>query len=61
MLGELRARELIGRYIYAEHDPVSPAFERDQIVLRDIIEPAYGDDLATELTHDDVETALHSR
>jgi hypothetical protein len=57
-LGDLRVRELVSRYLYAEHDPSSSAFTRDQTVLRDIIEPAYGEHLAADLNDADVETAL---
>ena len=57
-VGDLRVRELIGRYLYAEHDRSSPAFERDQRLLHDIVEPAYGDRLAVELIDVDIEAAL---
>jgi hypothetical protein len=57
-LGDLRVRELLGRYVHANHPAPSPAFERDQITLHDIIEPAYGDRLAAHFTDADVGTAL---
>jgi hypothetical protein len=57
-LGDLRVRELIDRYLHANHEPGSPAFARDRDVLRDVLEPAIGDDLAADLTELDVETAL---
>lgn len=57
-LGDLRVRELIGRYLYANHDPASAAFDRDHAVLHQFIEPAYGDRPAASLDDIDIESAL---
>jgi len=57
-LGDLRVRELLGRYLHANHDPTSPAFERERDALHRIIDPAFGEVLAVELTDGDIERAL---
>jgi hypothetical protein len=53
-LGDLRVRELIGRYLRANHDPASAALARDRAVLDDLVEPRVGDRLAAEMTADEV-------
>ena len=57
-LGDLRVRELVGRYLRANHDRASPGFARDRDVLDTIIDPAFGEHLAVELTDADIEAAL---
>ena len=59
-LGDLRVRELIGRYLYINHDRGSVAFQRDLALLHDVIEPQLGDHLAETLTHAELLAGLHA-
>ena len=53
-LGDLRIRELVGRHL--ENDGrIAP---RDTSLLRDVIEPVLGDDLAALVTPERIETAF---
>ena len=53
-LGDLRVRELLGRYLHANHDPHSPASDRDQAIVDQLVDHAIGDDLAAFVTVADI-------
>lgn len=57
-LGDLRVRELVGRLLEKRVWESDRGVEHDWSVLHDIIEPAFGDLLAGELSPLDVERAL---
>jgi hypothetical protein len=57
-LGDLRVRELIGRYLHANHQPASTPLERDLALLHTMIEPRLGDRLADTMTQTEFATAL---
>jgi hypothetical protein len=56
-LGDLRVRELVGRYL--QHTP-TPADDRDRTLLSEVIEPTIGDDLAAIVTTAHIENALET-
>ena len=58
-LGDLRVRELVGRWLHEQRTSRHAAgFERDRCLLHEVIEPAMGDTLAADLSGEDVERAL---
>jgi hypothetical protein len=58
-LGDLRVRELLGRYLHAHHDHHSPASDRDQTIVDHHIDPAIGDDLAAFVTEADITSIVN--
>ena len=49
-LGDLRVRELVSRYLVEEFGAGEAAANRDTEILREVIEPTLGDDLAAVIT-----------
>lgn len=59
-LGDLRVRELVGRYLDELHEQDAPGLERDRRVLHDLIEPELGPELAGDLSPADAERAMRA-
>ena len=61
-LGDLRIRELVGRYLETapDRDDNSAGSRHDHRLLRDVITPALGDELAALATGNDIERALEA-
>lgn len=57
-LGDLRVRELVGRYLLDEYGTGAVASARDRSILQGIIEPALGDDLAAVITPTEITRTL---
>ena len=59
-LGDLRVRELVGRYLEDQSGGqcVQPVRDPDRALLRDVIERSIGDDLAGVVTAAEIERAL---
>ena len=61
-LGDLRVRELVGRYLEVTDPDARRAStpDRDRLLLHDYIEPAIGDELAALVTSDEIRRGLEA-
>lgn len=57
-LGDLRVRELVGRLLEERVDDGDPGVERERSLLHELVEPVFGDMLASDLSPVVVERAL---
>jgi hypothetical protein len=59
-LGDLRVRELLDRYVHANHQRHSPAEKRDRQIVDELNQTGVGNDLAAFVTSSDVMAVLNS-